>query len=71
MAIWTVLDGCVAKTGAKVLQDGENVIANREFFWPTEFCQGIKRFALAQRSIIGALRDKRQADEIVHYLAPH
>jgi sulfonate transport system substrate-binding protein len=73
-AIWDpFLTAAIAKTGAKVLQDGENVIANREFFLAD------RSFAQAHQDVLLSLREaiercarwtKTKPDEIVHYLAP-
>jgi len=73
-AIWDpFLTAAIAKTGAKVLQDGENVIANREFFLAD------RHFAQAHQNVLLSLRvaidrcakwTKTKPDEIVHYLAP-
>ena len=73
-AIWDpFLTAATTKTGAKVLQDGESVIANREFFLAE------KNFAKAHQDVLLSLREaidrcatwtKTKPDEIVHYLAP-
>lgn len=73
-AIWDpFLTAAIAKTGAKIVQDGENVIANREFFLAD------RNFAQAHQDILLSLRgaiDRSAAwtatkpDEIVRYLAP-
>jgi len=73
-AIWDpFLTAAIAKTGAKVLQDGENVIANREFFLAD------RNFAQAHQDVLLSLGEaidrcdtwtKAKPDEIVHYLAP-
>jgi sulfonate transport system substrate-binding protein len=73
-AIWDpFLTAAIAKTGAKVLQDGENIIANREFFLAD------RNFAQAHQDVLLVLREaiercatwtKTKPDEIVRYLAP-
>ena len=73
-AIWDpFLTAAIAKTGAKVLQDGENVIANREFFLAD------RNFAQAHEDVLLSLGEaidrcatwtKTKPDEIVRYLAP-
>jgi sulfonate transport system substrate-binding protein len=73
-AIWDpFLTAAIAKTGAQVVQDGENVITNREFFLAD------RNFAEAHQDILLSLRKaidrsaewtKTNPDEIVHYLAP-
>ena len=73
-AIWDpFLTAAIAKTGAKVLQDGENVIANREFFLADRsFAQAHQDVLLSVRVAIDrcARWTKTKPDEIVHYLAP-
>jgi sulfonate transport system substrate-binding protein len=73
-AIWDpFLTAAIAKTGAKVLQDGENVIANREFFLAD------RNFASVHQDVLLSLCEaidhcatwaKTKPDEIVRYLAP-
>lgn len=72
-AIWDpFLTAAIAKTGARILQDGENVIANREFFLAD------KNFAQVHQDILLSLREAidrcatwttAEPDEIVRYLA--
>jgi sulfonate transport system substrate-binding protein len=73
-AIWDpFLTAAIVKTGARVLQDGENVIANREFFLADRsFAQAHQDVLLSLREAIDRCARWTQAkpDEIVHYLAP-
>jgi sulfonate transport system substrate-binding protein len=72
--IWDpFLTAAIAKTGAKILQDGENVIANREFFLADRnFAQSHQDVLLTLREAIDrcAIWTKTKPDEIVRYLAP-
>ncbi len=73
-AIWDpFLTAAIAKTGAKVLQDAKDVIANREFFLAD------RNFAQAHQDVLLSLREaidrcatwtKTKPGEIVRYLAP-
>jgi sulfonate transport system substrate-binding protein len=73
-AIWDpFLNAAIAKTGARILEDGENIIANREFFLAD------KIFAQAHHDVLLSLRralyqcatwTNAKPDEIVQYLAP-
>jgi len=73
-AIWDpFLTAAISKTGAKIVQDGENVIANREFFLADgTFAQAHPGVLLSLREAIDrcAVWTKTKPDEIVRYLAP-
>jgi sulfonate transport system substrate-binding protein len=73
-AIWDpFLTAAIEKTGARVLQDGENVIANREFFLADRnFAQSHQDVLLSLREAIDrcAVWTNTKPDEIVRYLSP-
>jgi len=69
----SVPDGCNRENGGESPQDGENVIANREFFLAD------RNFAQAHEDVLLSLGEaidrcatwtKTKPDEIVRYLAP-
>jgi sulfonate transport system substrate-binding protein len=72
--IWDpFLTAAIAKTGAKIVQDGENVVANREFFLADRnFAQAHPDILLSLGNAIdrSATWTASKPDEIVHYLAP-
>ncbi len=73
-AIWDpFLTAAIAKTGARIVQDGENIIANREFFLADRnFSQVHPDILLSLRDAIDrcAIWTAAKPDEIVRYLAP-
>lgn len=73
-AIWDpFLTAAVVKTGAKMIQDGENIVANREFFLADrKFAEGHPEILLLLRTAIDKCASwaAERPDEIVRYLAP-